>query len=112
MIACGEAHSLALTDKQDVYAWGRGFEGQLGIQNVPVAATPQYVKAFFRKVPNQGFERIPIKFIECGAFYSLAISESQELYGWGESRMGQLGLGKKSRQVPLPTKIHVMDQPD
>lgn len=26
-IACGEFHSLVLTDKADVYAWGRGFEG-------------------------------------------------------------------------------------
>jgi len=30
-IACGEHHSLVLTDKADVYTWGRGFEGQLGI---------------------------------------------------------------------------------
>ena len=26
-ISCGEQHSLVLTDKGDVYAWGRGFEG-------------------------------------------------------------------------------------
>lgn len=26
-IACGESHSLILTDRADVYAWGRGFEG-------------------------------------------------------------------------------------
>jgi alpha-tubulin suppressor-like RCC1 family protein len=27
MIACGESHSLILTDRADVYSWGRGFEG-------------------------------------------------------------------------------------
>ncbi len=26
-ISCGEQHSLVLTDKGDLYAWGRGFEG-------------------------------------------------------------------------------------
>ena len=26
-IACGESHSIVLTDKADVYTWGRGFEG-------------------------------------------------------------------------------------
>lgn len=26
-IACGEYHTLALTDKHDLYAWGRGYEG-------------------------------------------------------------------------------------
>jgi alpha-tubulin suppressor-like RCC1 family protein len=26
-IACGENHSLVLSDKGDVFSWGRGFEG-------------------------------------------------------------------------------------
>ena len=26
-IACGESHSLVLTDKGYLYSWGRGFEG-------------------------------------------------------------------------------------
>jgi len=66
-----------LTDRNDVYAWGRGFEGQLGISDqvfLPkqeinacqqVASTPQYVKYFFKK---------PVGFIAAGAFYSLAIT--------------------------------------
>ncbi len=69
-IACGESHSLVLTDRYDVYAWGRGFEGQLGVSNsVEVASTPQYLKFFNRKQKS-----IPVSFIACGAFYSLAIT--------------------------------------
>jgi alpha-tubulin suppressor-like RCC1 family protein len=30
-VACGFYHSLALSDIGDVYSWGRGFEGQLGL---------------------------------------------------------------------------------
>jgi alpha-tubulin suppressor-like RCC1 family protein len=30
-LACGLYHTLALSSIGDVYAWGRGFEGQLGI---------------------------------------------------------------------------------
>ena len=30
-IACGDNHSLVLTDKGYLYTWGRGFEGQLGL---------------------------------------------------------------------------------
>jgi alpha-tubulin suppressor-like RCC1 family protein len=30
-IACGMYHTLALSDIGDVYSWGRGFEGQLGL---------------------------------------------------------------------------------
>lgn len=40
-IACGESHSIILTDKADVYVWGRGFEGQLGLsKSIEVASTP------------------------------------------------------------------------
>jgi alpha-tubulin suppressor-like RCC1 family protein len=40
-IACGESHSIVLTDKADVYVWGRGFEGQLGLsKSIEVASTP------------------------------------------------------------------------
>jgi len=30
-LACGLYHSLALSNIGDVYSWGRGFEGQLGL---------------------------------------------------------------------------------
>lgn len=40
-IACGEYHSLVLTDKFDIYSWGRGFEGQLGLsKSIEIATTP------------------------------------------------------------------------
>jgi len=65
-IACGESHSLILTDKFDVYSWGRGFEGQLGLsKHIEVASTPQYVKTFYGN---------PVKSIEAGAYFSLAIT--------------------------------------
>jgi len=100
-IACGESHSLILTDKHDVYSWGRGFEGQLGLsKSIEVASTPQYIKAFFGK---------PVESIEAGAFFSLAITKDNELFGWGEAKMGQLGLGKQ-REVKIPQKIPVIDE--
>lgn len=66
-IACGESHSLILTDRADVYAWGRGFEGQLGLsKSIEVASIPQYIQSFYGK---------PIAHIEAGAFFSLAITK-------------------------------------
>lgn len=103
-IACGENHSLILTDKNDVYSWGRGYEGQLGISDkIEIAAKPNYVKAFFG---------VPVTFIACGAFYSLAITHENKLYGWGEARLGQLGLGVKTRMVRTPTHIAVKESED
>ena len=100
-IACGESHSIILTDKADVYSWGRGFEGQLGLsKSIEVASTPQYIKTFYGK---------PITQIEAGAYFSLAITKDGQLWGWGEAKMGQLGLGKM-REVKTPVKIPIVDE--
>lgn len=99
-IATGESHSLILTDKGDIYSWGRGFEGQLGLSaSIEVASTPQYIKTFYGK---------PVYHIEAGAFFSLAITRDGKLFGWGEAKMGQLGLGKM-RDIRLPQQIHITE---
>ncbi|CAI2374842.1 unnamed protein product [Moneuplotes crassus] len=98
-IACGESHSVILTDKNDVYTWGRGYEGQLGVSNlIEIASKPNYVKGFFKN---------PVIFVAAGALYSLAITHENKLYGWGEARLGQLGIGTKTRIVKTPVQIPI-----
>lgn len=90
-----------MTDMCDVYSWGRGFEGQLGLdKSIEISTIPQYIKYFYGKV---------VKDIEAGSFYSLAITDQQQLYGWGEAKMGQLGLGVQ-REVKTPTHIPIIDE--
>ncbi len=106
-IACGEYHSLALTQAWDIYAWGRGFEGQLGIttndkKRVEIASKPTFLPFF---------DKNKVKYIAAGGYYSLAVSETGELFGWGEARLGQLGCGKQSI-VYVPQKICVKDPPE
>ncbi len=77
---------MVLTDRADVYAWGRGFEGQLGLsKSIETSSTPTYIKSFYGK---------PVNYIAAGAFYSLAITKEGFLWGWGEAKLGQLGLDK------------------
>lgn len=38
-VSCGEAHTLALNDKGQVYAWGLATEGQLGLPG-----TEEYIR--------------------------------------------------------------------
>lgn len=33
-VSCGEAHTLALNDKGQVFAWGQASDGQLGLANM------------------------------------------------------------------------------
>ena len=102
-IACGEFHSMALSDKGDLYTWGMGFEGQLGLNSqYKVASSPRYLSFFYRK---------PIKFVTCGYNYSLAITKDNSLlYGWGENKLGQLGLGKQRQIIEQPTLIEILDK--
>ena len=44
-VVCGQGHSMALTDYGDVFSWGRGFEGQLGLGSQEVALCPKYPQA-------------------------------------------------------------------
>ena len=100
-ISCGMFHSLALAENGDLYTWGMGFEGQLGLKlKYKVASSPRYLQFFYRK---------PIKFISCGHNYSLAITNEGIVYGWGENKLEQLGLGhiqivENQTQIPILEK--------
>ena len=102
-VTCGEFHSMALSDKGDLYTWGMGFEGQLGLSNqYKVASSPRYLNFFYRK---------PVKFVTCGYNYSLAITRDDSfLYGWGENKLGQLGLGNHRQIIEQPTLIDIIDK--
>ena len=51
-VSCGEAHVIALTKSGEVYTWGCGEFGRLGIGNEDDYATPQKVgcKTMFTSV--------------------------------------------------------------
>ena len=102
-VTCGEFHSMALSASGDLYAWGMGFEGQLGLNSqYKVASSPRYLNFFYRK---------PVKFVACGYNYSLAITKDDcLLYGWGENKLGQLGLGNNRQIIDQPTLINIIDQ--
>ena len=102
-VTCGEFHSMALSDKGNLYTWGMGFEGQLGLNSqYKVASSPRYLNFFYKK---------PVKFVACGYNYSLAITRDESLlYGWGENKLGQLGLGNHRQIIDQPTLIDIIDK--
>eukprot|EP00743_Colponemidia_sp_Colp-15_P002521 GILK01002733.1.p1 GENE.GILK01002733.1~~GILK01002733.1.p1 ORF type:complete len:871 (-),score=95.60 GILK01002733.1:101-2677(-) len=90
-VACGHFHSLALTDKGDLYAWGRGTSGQLGVRKgSDVETVPRFLNCF---------SGIAIQAVACGAAHSLALSEDGRVFSWGEGTSGQLGYGLVSKEV-------------
>ena len=94
-ISCGEAHSVALSNKGNVYSWGFGSNGQLGLgfcedtfepglgTQLSRKFTPQYVK---------NLENEDIIDINCGKTFSMFISDKKEILACGVNDLNQLGI--------------------
>ena len=91
----GYDHVLAIAENGDLYAWGGGTWGQLGLGNPSHYNSPQHVSAGSRKY----------KEISAGPEFSLAIAENGDLYSWGSNNNGQLGLGNTSTGPLFPTHV-------
>ena len=88
-LSCGDSHSMALTKKGQVYAWGEATCGQLGFeddQNMPrnsdsrvYQPTPRLVKTLEKKRVIE---------ISCGEAHSLVLTEHGHVYGFGANSCG------------------------
>ena len=97
-IACGVAHTIALTDNNLVYAWGRFYKPETKEKE---ATSGDY--AFPQLLESLSNESI-IK-IATGGNHSMAITELGELYTWGEGIYGQLGHGINNNEQ-YPRKVN------
>eukprot|EP01120_Amphizonella_sp_Union-15-10_P015595 TRINITY_DN8059_c0_g1_i1.p1 TRINITY_DN8059_c0_g1~~TRINITY_DN8059_c0_g1_i1.p1 ORF type:complete len:544 (+),score=83.19 TRINITY_DN8059_c0_g1_i1:76-1707(+) len=92
MGCCGGFHTAIITNKGELYTFGRGQHGQLGDNSNVNRLTPVLVN-FFK-------DQKVIK-VSCGNSHTLAATRNGALYSWGLNDKGQLGLGDtKSRNVP------------
>jgi len=90
-VAAGDYHNLALTTTGDVWAWGHGANGELGI-----TGTVNQTKA----VKITGLSGVIA--IAAGANYSVAVTNTGVVLTWGYNGQGQLGLGDRvNREVPV-----------
>ncbi|CDQ87218.1 unnamed protein product [Oncorhynchus mykiss] len=98
VVSCGQAHSMALNEQGQVFAWGAGGGGQLGLgtaeETVPI---PRLIKKLCEHRISQ---------IMCGNKHCIALSKDGQLFTWGQNLSGQLGLGKgePSTLSPQPLK--------
>ncbi len=92
--------SAALTADGDVYTWGNGYDGQLGLGAGHVgAAYPTRVD--FPGLPTG--DRIVE--LALGGEHVLARAESGELWAWGDSAYGQLGIAGITLDAWTPEPI-------
>eukprot|EP00347_Sterkiella_histriomuscorum_P007995 403346770 len=84
-ISCGYEHCMVLTNLGQVASWGFGASGCLGHGDYVAYLQPKYI--------NQGeiFGKF-ITYIDAGGYHNSAIDIEGNLYMWGRSDVGQLGL--------------------
>ncbi|KAM6971950.1 putative E3 ubiquitin-protein ligase HERC6 [Aplochiton taeniatus] len=94
-MACGQDHCLAVSSSGQVYSWGAGEDGQLGLGP---AALDRHVR-----IPL--LLPIPVVQVACGNSHSLALTKAGEVFSWGLNTYGQLGLGRKVPLQPQPSLV-------
>jgi len=94
-VVCGGLHTLATNKQGHLYSWGRGEGGQLGLplnQITHDKKTHEYYLTTPTRIRGALDGQIVVK-IAAGDAHSLALTQNSEVYGWGYTNSGQLGLG-------------------
>ncbi|MGI8430245.1 MAG: RCC1 domain-containing protein [Solirubrobacteraceae bacterium] len=103
-VAVGFNHSLALSARGQVYAWGRNDHGQLGDGTPNDAHVPVAVSA--GAIPRG----TRISQIAAGNDVSVALSSTGQLYAWGSNTYGDLGTGPTS-DAHVPVAVSAGEMP-
>ncbi|KAG8235151.1 hypothetical protein J437_LFUL015191, partial [Ladona fulva] len=96
-VACGsrDAQTLALTLDGSVFSWGDGDFGKLGRGGSEGCTLPRNIE----RLNGQGVIQV-----ECGAQFSLALTEAGEVWTWGKGDYFRLGHGS-DRHARRPIKV-------
>lgn len=104
-LSAGNEHSVAITKGSDLYIWGGG--GLTGLNDLEVRPIPTKMEFFY----TQG---IKILQAVCGGLHTVVITKEGDVYSWGSTEGGQLGLPEstitelcegKEQPVLTPQKI-------
>ncbi|XP_067347985.1 RCC1-like G exchanging factor-like protein isoform X1 [Channa argus] len=96
-VACGQDHSLFLTETGKVFACGWGADGQTGLGHNNICSSPVELGGDLAGVEVQQIST----YGDC----SLAVSTDGQLYGWGNSEYLQLASVTEATQISSPRHL-------
>ena len=100
LIAAGYNHCAAVTKSGLLFTWGEGKLGQLGQALCTSSPTPSLVT-----FPGKQ----PVQYVSCGESFTVVLTANQELWSFGASDYGKLGL-HGDRCVNTPKKLTLSGQ--
>ncbi|KAI9592207.1 regulator of chromosome condensation 1/beta-lactamase-inhibitor protein II [Syncephalis fuscata] len=96
-VVCGMDHTVFLTESGSIYTCGWGADGQLGLPNSTVDHdTPMLISLL---IPNRVMK------LAASTDFTLALTDNNELYAWGNGEYGQCMTGKKIDRIMAPTHV-------
>lgn len=95
-ITAGYHNNLVLTATGEVWSWGWGAHGQLGLGDTEDRDEPTVIS----ELSQEG-----ICSLSCGDRHSFAVTMDGRVFGWGSNEFGQLGRGKKGDTMLRPEMI-------
>ncbi|KAM3387115.1 hypothetical protein ACQJBY_010156 [Aegilops geniculata] len=98
MIAAGAEHTAAVTEDGEIYGWGWGRYGNLGLGDRNDRFVPE-------KVSSAEGEKMVL--VACGWRHTITVSSSGSLYTYGWSKYGQLGHGDFEDHL-VPHKVEAL----
>jgi alpha-tubulin suppressor-like RCC1 family protein/tRNA A-37 threonylcarbamoyl transferase component Bud32 len=102
-LSYGLHHYIARTDDNKIYCWGNNYWAQLGNgtedENAVQENNPEL---------NELLSHLNITDIKCGAYHSLALTQSGKVYAWGNNYWGQIGCGDNYIKS-MPTKLKALN---
>eukprot|EP00927_Polykrikos_kofoidii_P046316 TRINITY_DN40545_c0_g1_i1.p1 TRINITY_DN40545_c0_g1~~TRINITY_DN40545_c0_g1_i1.p1 ORF type:complete len:951 (-),score=122.73 TRINITY_DN40545_c0_g1_i1:278-3130(-) len=103
MVACGWHHTLALTDSMQVFSFGVGCFGQLGLGSCRHCPSPSHVN-----LPDECDWNVVN--VAAGFASSFAVTVHGWVYAWGGNESCQLGLGTSIRGTATPKPVNALSQ--
>ena len=95
-VRAGAKHILLLTSKGKVLAFGSGEKGQLGLGTKENRDVPWLIGDLYN-------HRV-VK-IACGEYHSLALTENEELFTWGDNSKFSCGHSFDKKEIALPQAV-------
>lgn len=95
-VTAGYHNNLVLSERGQVWSWGWGAHGQLGLGDTRDRDVPTVIEELSR-------ERVHL--LSCGDRHSFAVTEEGRVFGWGSNEFGQLGGGRKRDTVLRPKVV-------
>lgn len=96
--ACGQYHTVCVTKSDQVYSWGHGKNGQLGVGRAKDMPHPTLVVT-----DDENFQNI--KQISCGDRHTIFVTEAGRIFSCGSDKHGQIGHSSSTNGQLVPKVV-------